>query len=155
MCVVQRSGDRGCNMNRFVDGELSFPDQLCAQRFAFDERHYVVQQSGGFAALEQRQQVRMLKVGSNLNFREESLATDHGAELRIHNLDSDPPLMLDVARKVYRRHSARADLLLDSVAIGEYRAQAVEGGHARETSCFAGRVVRPTAADRGYWEALM
>src|SRR5205085_8629527 len=72
MCVVQRRGDRGCNMNRFVDGELSFPDQLCAQRFAFDERHYVVQQSGGFAALEQRQQVRMLKVGSNLNFREES-----------------------------------------------------------------------------------
>src|ERR1700682_2224778 len=87
--VVQRRRDRRCNVYGFFDGKLLLSRQLGAQGFAVDIRHDVIQQPLCFTAVEQGQQVRVLKVGGYLDLREEPLAADHGAELWIEKLQRD------------------------------------------------------------------
>ena len=98
----------------------------------------------------------MLKAGSDLNFREEPLATDYSAELRIHNLDSDSPVVLGVPGEINGRHSAGADLALDGVSISEFRAQVLDGRHARNTFWLnRGSDSHAPPTNLGYGEGLM
>ena len=80
--VVERAGDRGGDADRFVDRELLLAIEPRAQRLAFDERHHVEEQPVGLARVEQRQQVRVLEVGRDLDLGEESLDAEDRAELR-------------------------------------------------------------------------
>ena len=41
----------------------------------------------------------------------------------MQDFDGDPPLVLEIAREVDRGHSALAELSLESIAIGERRAE--------------------------------
>jgi hypothetical protein len=52
MRIIQcvRHFDR--DLHRLVDAELRFAVKLCTQRFAFDEWHYIEEESGGGAAVE-------------------------------------------------------------------------------------------------------
>ena len=67
MRIGERAGYGGRHAHRLVHRQLLFAIQSRAQRFAFDKRHHVEQQPTRFAAVEQRQQIRMLQVGRDLD----------------------------------------------------------------------------------------
>ena len=100
------------------------------QRLALDERHDVVEEClPGFtsrsrcemnlARVKERNDVGMAQVGSGLDFEQEPVGAQRCADLRIEHLDGDVPVVLQVARQVYRRHAAASELVLDGVAILE------------------------------------
>jgi len=123
--VVERVGDLACNANRFVYAELRFPVELIAQRFAFDVRHHVVQEPVGRAGIEERQDVRVLETGGGLDLLDEAVATEDGGQLGLEDLDRDLAVVLQVFGEVDRGHAARADLMLDAVAVLEGAGDAV------------------------------
>jgi hypothetical protein len=61
----------------------------------------------------------MLEIRRRLYLSQESLGPDYRSELRPKNLDCNAPVVLDVLRKVDRRHPARTNLPLDAIAVSE------------------------------------
>ncbi len=88
VCVVEYACDFGCELNALVHGQLMFAIQPIAQRFAV-----------------------VLISARNRS------APMTGRELRSQNFHCDKAIVLDVLREVNGRHSARAELSLDAVAI--------------------------------------
>jgi hypothetical protein len=132
--VIECRSHGDCDSNGLVEWQLPIALQPGSQRLTVHVRHYVVEKTGRLAAVEQRQQVRMLQVGGDLDLGEKPFAADYRAELGVEDLDRDPAMMFCVARQVDRCHSTSADLALDDVAIGEYLAEAVERGHGTSVS---------------------
>ena len=60
MCVLERSGDRCCDMHGVRDGQLLLAQQQRAERFPLNKGHDVVRQAAGFPTVKQRQQVWVL-----------------------------------------------------------------------------------------------
>jgi hypothetical protein len=56
----------------------------------------------------------------DLDLGEESIATEHGAELRPQHFERDQAVVAHVPREIDGRHAASADLPLDDVAAGEH-----------------------------------
>src|SRR5205085_8848161 len=67
----------------------------------------------------QRQDVRVLQVGRNLNLLKETLRAECRGELRLEHLERDFSVVPDVVRQVHGCHTALAELSLEGVAIGE------------------------------------
>lgn len=65
----------------------------------------------------------MLQVRGDPNLAKEAIGTECDGDLRAHHLDSNGPVVLQVARQVDDGHSATAKLALDHVARSERRAQ--------------------------------
>ena len=61
MRVATRVGDFTRDQDRVVDRQLPLPLEARAQCLARDQRHHVVQQAVGLAAVEQQEDVRMLQ----------------------------------------------------------------------------------------------
>src|SRR5688500_14622956 len=61
----------------------------------------------------------MLQVCRDPNFGEEPLGTEHGAKVRIQDLESDAPSMSNVAGEIDNGHPTTSDLALNLVAAGE------------------------------------
>ena len=61
----------------------------------------------------------MLQASSHLDFPQESLGPERGADLEVQHLDGDRPMMFEILRQVDRGHSAAAKLTLERVAITE------------------------------------
>lgn len=61
----------------------------------------------------------------DLDLAEEPLRSHQHGDLGPQNLDRDLPLMLEVGRQEDTSHPAGADLVLDAVAIGQCRLQAL------------------------------
>lgn len=59
----------------------------------------------------------MLQTGGDLDFAEKALRTECGYQLVAQELDGNQSVVLEVVRKVDRRHSASTKLALDTVAI--------------------------------------
>ncbi len=78
------------------DGELLLAVQPVAQRLALDEGHDVEQVAVGLARVEERQDVRVLEIGGELDLGQEALGADHGGELGPEDLQRDPPVVPDV-----------------------------------------------------------
>ena len=119
MRVIECVGHFARNAHRFVDTELCFAIQLFANGFALNVGHDVKQKSIRRAAIEQRQNVRMLQRRRGLDLDDESLGTQHGREFRLQYFDRDFALVLQVVREIHGRHAARTEFTLDAVAIGE------------------------------------
>ena len=62
----------------------------------------------------------------HLDLSEKTLGGHRLGELWQENLDRDLAVVLKVESQVHRRHAAMADLLIDSIAIGESGAYLVE-----------------------------
>jgi hypothetical protein len=122
MCVVERAGHLAGDAHRVGDRQLTFALEARTQRLAGDERHHVVQQAVGFAAVEQRQDVRMLQSRGGADLGEEALAAECGAEVGVQHLDGDIALVLEVVREVHGGHAASAEFALDAVAVGDWYA---------------------------------
>src|SRR5262249_34475005 len=101
MRVVERVRDVYRNSDRFVDRQLLFAIEPMPKALALDERHYVVQQPVRLSRIEQRQQVRMLKIRRDANLAQEALGAEHRAELGIEHFERDGSGMFDVACEIH------------------------------------------------------
>ena len=166
--VVQRRGDLGGDPDRVGHGELLLPVEPAPERLPLDEGHDVEEEAVGLARVEQRQDVRVLEVGGELDLGQEPLGADHGRELRAQQLERDLAVVLQVLREVHRRHAAGADLTFDPVAVGERYLEAVlQLGHgglwwglaercprfgrlASDSPCLTAAVPTPILGSRGH-----
>jgi hypothetical protein len=106
------AGDRDGIGNR----ELPFALESRPQRLAGDERHHVVQQPARIAAVEQRQDVRMLEARRRSDLTQKAVGTEDRAELGVQHLDGDVPIVPGVVREVDRGHTPGTELALDDVS---------------------------------------
>ena len=81
--VAEGIGHLASDGDGVVDRELSFALEPVPQRLARHERHHVVQQAVGLAAVEERQDVRMLESRGRPNLGQKALAAERRAELRV------------------------------------------------------------------------
>ena len=61
----------------------------------------------------------VLEVGGELDLGQEALRADHCRELGAKHLERHPPIVPEVLGQVHRRHPARADLAVETVAVGK------------------------------------
>src|SRR4051812_30279970 len=83
VCVIERTGHARCNAHCFFHRKLPLPIESRSKALAFDERHDIEKQAVRLAAVEQRQQVRMLQICCYLDLGEKALASQHRAQLRL------------------------------------------------------------------------
>ena len=76
MRVAQRAAISRVKPQRVVQRQLRLAPEPGAQRFARDVGHDEVEQLAGRARVEQRDDVRMIEAGDDLDLAEEALATD-------------------------------------------------------------------------------
>jgi hypothetical protein len=70
----------------FGDGQLPFPGEQTAEGLSVDVRHREPEPSGGFAGIENGQDVGMLQLGGQSNFTKEALGAEGRRELRTQDL---------------------------------------------------------------------
>ncbi len=148
--VVERARHLARETHRVVDRELMLAGEPGAKRLPFDVRHHVEEQPVRVAALEQRQDVRVLELSRGLDLGEESLGAERRREVRMQHLDRDVAIVLEVVREVDRGHPSRAELALDEVAIrqgpGEARNVAGHGARTRSSNSAAQLTTTTTPA---------
>jgi hypothetical protein len=105
-----------CYADRLVDGELLLTVEPRAQALPLHEGHHIVQQPVRFPRVEQRQEVRVLQVGRDLDLGQESLDTQDRAEFRIEHFQRDGAIVPDISGEVHRRHAPTTDLAIDRVS---------------------------------------
>ena len=117
--IVDRCRDRRREMQCFLDGQLLLPIELRAQRLALDEGHDVIQQSFRLTRVEQRKQVRVLKISRDFDLGEEPLDAKHGSQLGIQDLQRDSPVVFLLIGEIHRGHSTAPDLTVKAIATEE------------------------------------
>ena len=126
MRVIERTCDFAGDAYRVGDGQLPFTLQSRAQRFAGDQRHHVVQQAVGLAAVEQREDVRMLQARCGADLAQESFATKCHAEVGVQHLDGDITIVFEIVREVHGGHPAGAEFADHAIAVGDGGGETVE-----------------------------
>src|SRR3990172_6607359 len=102
------------------------------QRLTLHVRHHIVEQAAGLSRVEQRQDVRMLELGGDLDLTQEPRAADRRAEILLQHLDRDLTVVLEVLGEVHGRHPSRAELALHAISLGEGGGDAGDRlGHSR------------------------
>jgi hypothetical protein len=72
----------------------------------------------------------MLEPGGEADLALEPLRAERLGQLRPQNFQGDGAVVLEIVRQVDRSHAARAELTLDTVAVGEGGGEALGGiGH--------------------------
>ena len=98
-----------------------------AKRIALHVRHHVVEQAVGLARVEQREDVRRLELGGDVDLAQEARAAERLRELGAEDLDGDDAVVAQVACEVHGGHAAVAELAFDRVALAEGVDQSVMG----------------------------
>ena len=80
--VVERRGDLGGDSHRVGHGQLLLPVEPVRSDLALDERHDVEEEAVDLAGVEQREDVRVLEVGGELDLGQEPLGADDGRRVR-------------------------------------------------------------------------
>src|SRR2546422_731022 len=111
--VAQGVRNLARDLHRLGDRELACSVQPIPQRLSFDVGHHVIQQTGGFARIVERQDVRVREAGRDFDLLEKPLRAERRGELGLQHLDSDPAMMLEVLSEIDRRHPAAPQLTLD------------------------------------------
>jgi hypothetical protein len=108
-----------------------------------------------FARVEERNDVRVAKVGRRLDLEQEPIPAERRANLGIQHLDGDVPVVLHIAREIHRCHAAAAKLSFDRVVTCKRCSQTLDVGH----ECLvwelglqaAAGLLREIACDIGLW----
>ena len=79
--------------------------------------HYAVEQPVGLARIVEREDVGVGKASHDLDLAEETFRDHIQADLRMHDLDGDLAMVLQILSKEDGRHTTTADLRLDGVPI--------------------------------------
>ena len=114
--VVERARDLLRDGERLLEAELLLAIELVAERLAADEGQHVEEEAVGLARVDQREDVRVVEPGGDLDLGEEPLGAEDGAELGAQDLERDFAIVLEVGGEVDRGHAAGAELALDAVA---------------------------------------
>ncbi len=107
--------------------QLTDAGQPVAERLAVDVRHDEVEEAAGFTGIVERENVRVLQAGGDLDLAEEALAAERGGQFGPQHLERHLAAVPDVLGQVHRGHAAGADFPLDAVLVGEGGGQAGEG----------------------------
>jgi hypothetical protein len=124
--VVQRARHVRRDVHRFVHGKLLQAVDPVAERLSLYVRHHVEEEGIRLARVEQRQNVRVLKIGGRLDLGEKTLGADDGAQFGFQDLDRDLAVVPQVIRQVDGGHAALTELSLDAVAAVEGRVEAMD-----------------------------
>ena len=119
----------GRNAERVVHRKLSLAAEAVAERLALDERHGEPQAAGGLARVVDRQDMRVLEPGGELDLALEPLGAEGGGELGEEDLEGDRAVVPEVLGQVDDGHAAAAELTLERVAVRECIAQAIRHAH--------------------------
>jgi hypothetical protein len=90
---------------------------------AVDQRHDVVQQISDRSRVIERQNVRVLKLGGDTNFPQESVGSDHRRQLGPQHLHRHFAIVLHVGRAKDDGHATGCDLVLEAISGGEIRVE--------------------------------
>ncbi len=136
--VLQGQRDLLGDADRRVEREAPLTDQQAAERAAGHVRHHVVEESIGFAGIEQRQDVRVIELRRDPNLVQEAIRAERHGQLRTQHLDGDLTPMLEVTREIDGGHAAATQFALDSVAASECGSHTVRRvRHAASRCCAA------------------
>jgi hypothetical protein len=113
------SGDVPGDFQGVLERELLLAVETAAKRLAFDVRHHEVQEPSRLARIEQRDDVRMLHAGGDLNLREDPLCPKRRRDLRAEHLECHLASVLGILSEVNDGHAASSQLALDDVSLGE------------------------------------
>src|SRR4029079_15262942 len=113
--VLEGVGDVAQEANRLADRQLPGAGKARTERFTLDEGHCVEQQPLAGAGGENRNDVRMLEPGGELDLAAESLDVDSRAEVRRQNLDDDVAPERVLPGDEHPRHSSGRELTGDGV----------------------------------------
>lgn len=141
-CVSHRCSDSQRRRRLHPSGGL---DAL-PQRAALDIGHHVVEERPRLARIVEREHVRVVQPGGNLDFLEEPLGADGRREVGAENLDGDLAGMLPIPCEIDRGHPATAQHPLDVVSVsdggGEIRRDG-RGSHANAPRTLEGIILLP------------
>ena len=115
--VLERLGRFPRDPKRVLHPELPLPPQPVPQRLALDEWHGEPELAGGLARVVDREDVRVLEPGGELDLALEPVGPQRGGELGEKHLQGHRPVVLQVLGQVDRGHPAPAELALEPVAI--------------------------------------
>jgi hypothetical protein len=106
-----------------ISDETKIPDACFdpSTRLAVDQRHDIVEDVVGFAGVVNRQDVRVLEAGGELDLPQEPVATHPGRAVGAQHLDRNPPSVPAVGRREDASHASGADLVFEDVAVAESR----------------------------------
>ena len=119
MRVAQRVRHLASDLESFVDRELTFPGQALAQRFSLDIGHDIIEQPVGFIRVVQRQDVRVVETGGDLNLLEKPGCPERRGQLGPEHLQGNRALILQILGEEDVRHSPVPHFPLDLVTASE------------------------------------
>src|SRR5690606_38328034 len=93
--IRQRFGDFAGEAHRLRHRQLLLARQPGRQRFALDQRHYVIEDSVTRARVVHRQDMRVTETGGDLDLAQEALRAERLGQLRTHHLYRDLAMMLE------------------------------------------------------------
>ena len=118
--VVVRMAQRARHLpgkpQRLVQRQLTLACEAGTQRFPLDVGHHIEEVVAGRAGVEERNDVRMIQPGRDLDLAQESILADGRHQRRFHQLDGDEPIVFDVLGEVDSRHPAAADFADHAIA---------------------------------------
>ncbi len=122
--VAQRIRHLARDLERVADRELAFPGEAPLQGLALDIGHDVVDQPIGLVGIVERQDVRVVEAGGNLNLAEEAGCAHLRGQVGAEHLDGNGALVLEVVGQEDLGHPALPQFPLKLVAGGERSAEA-------------------------------
>jgi hypothetical protein len=117
--IVERLGRLEGDPHRVGHRQLTLALEPGAQRLALHVGHHVPEESVGLAGVEERQDVGVLELRSELDLLEEALGAEHRRELRVQHLDGHEPVVPHVLREPHGGHPTAAELALQRVTVGQ------------------------------------
>jgi hypothetical protein len=140
--VVEGRRHLGGDSYRVVHRQLLLPADPVPHRFPFDIRHDIEEEAVGFAAVKEREDVRVLEVRGGGNFGKKSLRADDRGQFGAQYLHRHAAIVLDVLSQVDGGHAALSELALEAVAVGQGVGEAGEDvGHRDLAAKAAARLV--------------
>ena len=116
---IETGADFLRDAQRVVQRQLPRLGQTLAQRASGDMGLHVIQQSGGFARVDERYDVRVSQLGGNADLAQKTIGAEAGRDFGSQDFDGDFAAVLFLFSEIDRRHAAAAQFALDGVAIGE------------------------------------
>ncbi len=110
--VVERTRYFDSDPYRVVHRQLLLPADPVADRLALDVRHHVEEETVRFPAVEEREDMRMLQIGSSGDLGKEPLGADDRGQFGPQHLDRHAAVVPDVLRQVDGGHAALPELPL-------------------------------------------
>jgi len=131
MSVMTNCGDGAREADGFAERELPLAREAGAERLTGDEGHDVEELAGGLAAVEERQEVRVLQRGGDADLGGKARRADGGAKLGLEELDGDLPAVAEVLGQIDRRHPSLAQRPDQPVPVGQRRHHSRREGGSR------------------------